>query len=282
MSSGIKSELIVQGDHANGLIFNVKCRFTLPVSSPRVLEFDSLFRAQKRSGNETSSSYRERFVDTVVFYGDSNVIIQSNPIWTGKIIPGRQYELAASVALRKPVQSSLYVRCTNRYGRDMLGVKKFYYGIKNAPIGFVTDTLRDSLGNVTHKHHWVTDSTQRGFVRYSGKALPPDTTFDSHGKIIFILQRANPDSLPNKGQRLIPKLSSPSSSMNLPAIRHDHSSEPDTESSFDKNGKVLGVVQKIEDLRSLPFSRPMPKVKGQLPEWLKRQAPEGRYTKSVM
>jgi len=62
----------------------------------------------------------------------------------------------------------------------------------------------------------------------------------------------------------------------------DSTGTPPPDTSFDKNGKVLGVVQKIDDIRSLHFSHPMPKVKGQIPEWLKRQAPEGRYTKSVM
>jgi len=53
----------------------------------------------------------------------------------------------------------------------------------------------------------------------------------------------------------------------------DSTGTPPPDTSFDKNGKVLGVVQKIDDIRSLHFSHPMPKVKGQIPEWLKRQAP---------
>ncbi len=50
----------------------------------------------------------------------------------------------------------------------------------------------------------------------------------------------------------------------------DSTGAPPPDTSFDKNGKVLGVVQKIDDIRSLHFSHPFPRVKGQLPKWLKR------------
>ena len=206
-STGMRAEIQVTGDTAGVGEHQLTCKFYLPGNSPKVKAVDSILSDTSR-GRYSVIEYYRNFIDTVIFYGDTNVTFLSTPVWTGHIEPGEVYEFSVRVKVNSEKSCNVYVRSATRYGSDMLGTLGFnQHPVKRFP-GYIIEKV-ESAGKVTNVHRWVSDSTLPGFVRYELDVLPPDTTFDTLGNVLYILKRAKKDSLPQTGPKVIPTISPP-------------------------------------------------------------------------